>query len=119
PHAALVVGAWAVHLIYECNSRHPVLVGLAPYRFRLRFNATDGTKNGNGAIQHAQGAFNFGSEINVTGSINNVDTVIVPETCRRGGRNRDSALLFLFHPVHRGGAFMHLTDLVVDAGVVE
>jgi hypothetical protein len=45
--------------------------------------------------------------------------MVVPETCSGGGRNRDSALLFLLHPVHRGGAFMHLTDLVVNTGVIE
>ena len=47
------------------------------------------------------------------------DAVPVPEAGRRGGRDRDAALLLLLHPVHRGGALVHLTDLVVLAGVVE
>ena len=36
-----------------------------------------------------------------------------------GGGDGDAALLLLRHPVHGGGAVMGLTDLVVDAGVVE
>ena len=35
----------------------------------------------------------------------------------RGGRDGDAALLLLLHPVHRRGALVDLTDLVVDAGV--
>jgi hypothetical protein len=31
----------------------------------------------------------------------------------------DAALLLLHHPVHRGGAFVDLADLIVDARVVE
>jgi hypothetical protein len=34
-----------------------------------------------------------------------------------GGRDRDAALLLLLHPVHGGGAVVHLTDLVVDLPV--
>ena len=42
-----------------------------------------------------------------------------PKTGRGGGGNRNSALLFLFHPIHRRGALVHFTDLVVDPGVIE
>ena len=55
----------------------------------------------------------------MTGSINDVDSIFVtvplPETSRGGGGDSDSALLFLFHPVHRGSAFVDFTDLVRDA----
>ena len=43
----------------------------------------------------------------------------VQKAGRRGRRDRDAALLLLLHPVHRGGAFMHLADLVRLAGVVQ
>jgi len=39
---------------------------------------------------------------------------------RRGRRrDRDAPLLLLDHPVHRGGAVVHLTNLVALAGVEE
>ena len=47
------------------------------------------------------------------------DVVPGPEAGRGGGRDRDAALLLLLHPVHRGRALVHFTDLVVLAGVVE
>ena len=38
---------------------------------------------------------------------------------RRGGRDRDAALLLLLHPVHRGRALVDLADLVRAPRVVE
>jgi hypothetical protein len=59
----------------------------------------------------------------VSGGIDDVDpegrAVPVPEARCSGGCNRDPPLLLLFHPVHRGGALVDLTDLVVLTGVVE
>ena len=43
----------------------------------------------------------------------------VPEAGGRGRGNRDAALLLLLHPVHRRGAFVHLTELVRDARIIE
>ncbi len=51
--------------------------------------------------------------------IDDVDPVVAPETGGRRRSNRDPALLFLDHPVHRRGTVMHFTDLIIDAGVVE
>jgi len=34
-------------------------------------------------------------------------------------RDGDAALLLLLHPVHHGGAFVDLADLVADTGVEE
>ena len=42
-----------------------------------------------------------------------------PRSGRRGGRDRDAALLLLLHPVHRRGALVDLADLVGAARVVE
>ena len=55
----------------------------------------------------------------MTRGIDDIDSMIVPEAGGCGGSDRNTAFLFLLHPVHRGGAFMHLTDLVVDTGVIE
>src|SRR5918997_785930 len=53
----------------------------------------------------------------MAGSVDDVDLVIVPEGGGGSRGDRDATLLLLLHPVHRGGAVMYLTDLVVDPGV--
>src|SRR5204863_9278876 len=51
------------------------------------------------------------------GRVDDVDAVIAPEAGRRRRRDGDTALLFLLHPVHDGGAFVHFADLVCDPGI--
>src|SRR5206468_9683718 len=62
-------------------------------------------------------------EIDVTWRVDDIDSeldaVTCPECSGRGRRDRDAALLLLLHPVHRRGAFMHLADLVLLAGIVK
>ena len=51
--------------------------------------------------------------------IDDVDTMIFPVAGRCSRRDRDTALLLLDHPVHRGCAIVDFADLVVDARVEE
>ena len=44
--------------------------------------------------------------------VNDVDLVLAPVARRRGGRDCDTALLLLLHPVHGGATLEHLPDLV-------
>ncbi len=44
---------------------------------------------------------------------------VAPLAGGRSGGDGDAALLLLLHPVHRGGAFVHLADLVRAAGVIQ
>ena len=53
----------------------------------------------------------------MAGGVDDVDLVAVPERGNSGGRNRDAAFLFLFHPVGRRGTVVGLADLVVNARV--
>jgi hypothetical protein len=55
----------------------------------------------------------------VPGRIDDVDAKVAPKRRRRGGRDRDAALLLLRHPVHRRGALVDLAHLVGAARVVE
>src|SRR5205085_10656804 len=68
-------------------------------------------------------ALNLHREVHVPRRVNDIDSmldvVMLPEAGRRGTGDRDAALLFLFHPVHRGRALVHLADLVRDARVEE
>ena len=51
--------------------------------------------------------------------INDIDTVVSPKTRGSGRCDGYPALLFLLHPVHSSGAFMHLSQLVRNAGVIQ
>src|ERR1700760_3400824 len=55
----------------------------------------------------------------MAGRVDDVETLALPESGRRGGRDGYAALLLLLHPIHRRGAFVHLADLMALAGVVE
>ena len=48
-----------------------------------------------------------------------VDAVSFPETGGCSAGNRDTALLFLLHPIHRRRTLVHLADLVRDASVIK
>ena len=118
-HGGEEVGAGAIHLVDERDARHAVAVGLAPHRLGLRLDTGDRVEDGDGAVEDAQGALDLGGKVHVPGRIDNVDPVVAPLGRRRRRRDRDAALLLLRHPVHRGGALVHLAELVGAAGVVE
>ena len=117
--AALEVGADAVHLVDEAEARHVVLVGLAPHRLGLRLDAGDRVEHRDRAVEDAQRALDLDREVDVAGRVDDVDLAVAPLRGGRGRRDRDAALLLLDHVVHDRGAFVHLTDLVGAAGVVE
>ncbi len=118
------VRAGTVHLVDEGQARHAVLVSLAPDGFRLGLHATHCAVDHACAIQHAHGALHLNGEVHVARGVDDVDAVFrviaghaLPEGGGGSGGDRDATLLFLLHPVHRGGAIMHFTDLVVHTGV--
>ena len=55
----------------------------------------------------------------MAGRVDDVEALVVPESGRRGRRDRDAALLLLLHPVHGRGAVMHFADLMRLAGIIE
>src|SRR5690606_7715840 len=111
--------AGAIHLVDESQTRHMVLVGLAPDGFRLGLHATHGAIHHACAIQDAHGTLDFDGEVNVSGGVDDVDPVLgtasvhaLPETGDGGRGDGDAPLLFLLHPVRGGGAIVHLAQLV-------
>ena len=94
-----------------------MFVGLTPNRFRLRLNAVDSVEHSDGAIEYAEGTFDFDREIHVAGSIDDINAMIFPKTGGCGCGDRDPALLFLLHPVHDRIAVVNFTHAVRFAGV--
>ncbi len=106
------VGAGAVELVDEAEAGHAVAVGLAPDRLGLGLDTRHTVEDDDRTIEHAQAPLDLDGEVHVAGRIDDVDARVLPEAGRGRGRDGDAALLFLGHPVHRGRALMHLTDLV-------
>ncbi len=71
------VGPDAVHLVDERDARHAVLVGLPPHRLGLRLDAGHGAEQGDGPVEHPQGALDLHGEVHVPGRVYDVDAMIV------------------------------------------
>ena len=116
-HHAVEVRAHDVHLVDVHHARNMIVLGLTPDRLGLRLNAALRAEHGDRAVQNAQGTLDLDGEIDVAGSVDDVEAIVLPVAGRRGGGNGDAALLFLSHPVHGGGAFMRLADFAVLARI--
>src|SRR5205085_1423871 len=90
---------------------------------RLWLDAGDGIQQRHRTVEHTQRSLYLDRKIDVSRRVDDVDAVLGPvagpESSGRGRGNGDAALLLLLHPIHRRGAFVHLTDFVGLAGVVE
>ena len=110
------IGSRAVHLVHVSNTWNVVLVGLAPYGFRLGLNAVGSRIGSHSTVENAQRAFHLGGKVNVTRSVDKVNLkrllIIVPVTRRSSRSNGYTTLLFLCHPVHGGCTIVHLTNFV-------
>ena len=126
-HGVVEICAELIHLVDEADTRNRILVSLTPHGFGLRFHAFLAVEDGDGAIEHAQGALHLSGEVHVARGVDDVDLELIvhvvgltmPEAGGCSGLNGDAALLLLSHEVHRRSAIVRLTDLVVLAGVVQ
>ena len=115
--AAVELRPDAVKLVDEADPGDAVAVGLPPHGLGLGLDPCDTVEHSHGAVQDPQRPLHLHGEVDVAGGVDDVDGVAVPHAGRRGRGDGDATLLLLRHPVHRRGAFVHLADLVVDAGV--
>src|SRR5262249_51972583 len=113
------VATGLVDFVDETDARHAVLSSLAPNGFRLAFDAHFAVEDDHSAVQHAQTAFHLNGEVDVAGSIYNIDLVAFPVTSHGGRHDGNATLAFLGHPVGGGFAFMDSTNLVLQAGAVQ
>ena len=116
---SVIGGADAVHLVDEADARDAIPVGLAPDRLGLRLDALDGVEDHDPAVEHAQAALDFGGEIDVAGSIDDIDDVVAPGS-RDGRRNNgDAALAFLLHPIRDRRPVIDRPNAVRPTGIEE
>ena len=74
------ISAHDVHLVDISHSGNMVVVSLTPNSFGLRLNTALCTENSNRTVQNSQRTLNFNSKVNVSGGIDNVDTMAFPDT---------------------------------------
>jgi len=96
-----------------------ILLRLTPDGFTLGLNFADRAEHGDRTVENAQRTLHFGSEVHVSGSVDDIDTMVLPVTGGGGAGDRDAAFPFLFHPVHGGAALVDFAQLVIHAGVEE
>ena len=120
------VRAHDIHLVDVDHAGDLVVIGLTPHSLRLGLNAALGAEDGHRAVQNAQGALDLNGEVDVARGVDDVQAGLrelilaaLPVAGGGSGGDGDTTLLFLSHPVHRGGTVVGLADLVVDAGVVQ
>ena len=116
---ALEVRAHAVHLVDERDSRNVVAVRLAPDGLGLRLHAADGAEDAHRSVEHAQRALDLHREVDVSGSVDDVDVVSAPLAGDRGGLYRDAVLLLLHHEVRRRVRVVDIACVVDLSGVEE
>ena len=117
--AAGIICSNAIHLVDKADPRHPIFVGLAPDRLGLRLDAGNRIEYRDRAVEDPQAALDLDRKIDMAGCVDNVDAVVLPKAGRRRGGDRYSPFLLLSHPIHGGGALVHLADFVGAPGVIE
>ncbi|KFM83885.1 hypothetical protein DJ90_5581 [Paenibacillus macerans] len=106
-----------IHFVDVGDPRNAVTVSLSPDGFGLRLNAFFCTEYPYSPVQYTKGTFDFNGEVDVSRGINDIYAVTFPLSGGRSGRNRDSALLLLLHPVHRCSTLVNFPDFVRTACV--
>ncbi len=109
----------SVHLVDEGDTGNIVGVCLAPYRLRLGLDSADSAEYSDSAVEDSEASFDFGREIDMAGSVDDVNLVLSPVACRGGTCYRDAPVLLLLHPVHRCFAVVDFAYAVVLSRVEE
>ena len=75
-HSAVEISSHDIHLINECHTGNIVSVSLTPYVFRLGLYTALCTENAHCAVQYTKGTLYLHSKVNVSGCINDIDTML-------------------------------------------
>jgi len=114
------IGAGAVHLVDERQTRHVISLHLAVDGNRLRLDTAHRAKHQDSAVEHAEAAFHFDGEVDVARGVDQVYGVILPGNARGRAGDGDSPLPLQVHVIHRGTALAATNFLdAVDPPCVE
>ena len=113
------VSADAVELVDVDDAGDLGVVGVAPVGLGLGLDAAGAAEDADAAVEHLQRAIHLDGEVDVSGGVDDVEAVVLPEAGGGGGLDGDAAFLLLLHEVGGGRAVVHLTDLVDLAGELE
>ena len=113
------ISAHNVHLVDIGHSGNLIFICLTPYGFRLGLNATLGTENCYRTIEYSKRTLNLYGKVNVTGGVDDINAVAIPVGGGSSGSDGNTSLLLLNHPVHGRAAVVGLTNLVIDACVIQ
>ena len=91
-----------VHLIHESDFRHGVIIRLMPDLFRLSLNTFDSGENDRRAINDTQRTLHFRCEINMSGSVNQMEHVIFPWNRSGCSGDGDATGTLFWKEVHNG-----------------
>lgn len=89
------IGAQAVHLVHEADTWDAVFISLTPNGFRLGLHSSHTVKQADCPIKHSQRSLHLQREVDVAGSVDDVDTMVFPLGRGSSRRNCDSSLLLL------------------------
>jgi hypothetical protein len=92
-----------------------VPIGLPPNGLGLGLNTSNSIEYHYSTVQHPQTSFYFGSEINMTGCIDDIYTVTAPLSSGSGRSYGNTALTLQIHEVHHRCTLINVTNLVRTA----
>ena len=111
-HDSVKVGTQTVQLVDEDDACDFRFVGITPVSFGLRFYAARTTKYPDTTIEYFERSINFDGEVNVSRRINNVESVVSPESGCGSRLNGDAPFLLLLHEIRCCRTVVHFTNLV-------
>jgi hypothetical protein len=83
----------------------------------LRLHAGDGAQHQHRPVENPERSLHFNREIDVAGSVDDVDLAVVPMNGGRGRRDRDPALALEIHMVHDRALTLDFLDGMGAAGI--
>jgi hypothetical protein len=83
----------------------------------LRLYACHRVEHDHAAVEYTQAALDFGSKVNVTRRINDVNLTVTPERSDRSRRDSNAAFALLLHPVRDSRSFVNIAQAVCLAGI--